>query len=106
MDIATLAMQPALVGRRGVGLRIASVLAALALVLAMFVLVQDRADAAAGGSSAVAASVVSGGDAAQFNNIFCSILLSVRNAFAGTPFGGIVVAIINPLIAAFGCSPS
>lgn len=106
MENATLAM-PELVGRRAVGLRISSVIVALALVFAMFVLVQDRADAATAGST-VAASVVSGGDAAQINfaQIFCATLIAIRNGFVGSPFFAFVAAVINPLIAAFGCSPS
>ncbi len=99
----------ALVVERSTRLRVAAVIAALALLFAMFVLVQESLDAAPAGA-VVAASVASvgSGDAAQinFNQIFCAILISVRNAFANTPFAGFILPILNSLIAGFGCAPS
>lgn len=110
MENGTLAVGPAVIGGRSFGLRASSVVAAVALVLTMFVLVQDRADAApAVAGAAVAASVVSVGSGVSaqidFRSLFCGILISVRNAFAGF-FGGLVTSIINSLIVGFGCSPS
>jgi hypothetical protein len=51
---------------------------------------------------------VGAADAAQinFNQIICAALISIRNAFASSPFFAFVVAAINPLIIGFGCSPS
>jgi hypothetical protein len=98
----------------GLRLRVASVIAALALIFAVFAMVQDRAEASpAGGAAAVAASVASAGGvgAAQidvgglFNQIVCHILFSIRNAFSGS-FFGFVSAILNSLIVGFGCAPS
>ncbi len=99
----------ALVVERRTRLRVAAVIAALALLLAMFVVVHESLDAAPAGA-VVAASVASvgSGEAAQinFNQILCGILISVRNAFATTPFAGFITPILNQLIVAFGCSPS
>jgi hypothetical protein len=111
MENATLAVGQEVVGGRSVGLRVSSVIAALALVFAMFVLVHDRADASpVGSSAAVAASVAAavGVDNAQINfgQLICAILISVRSAFSGSPFFSFVVAALNPIIVAFGCSPS
>lgn len=110
MENGTL-MAGAIVGGRSTRMRVSAVLAALALVLTMFVLVQQRADAApAGGAAVAAASVASVGaaDAAQinFNQIICASLLSIRNSFANSPFFAFVAAIINQFIVAFGCAPS
>jgi hypothetical protein len=110
MENGTL-MAGAIVSGRSTRMRVSAVLAALALVLTMFVLVQQRADAATtGGSTAVAASVASvgAGDAAQinFNQIICAALISIRNSFANSPFFSFVAAIINQFIVAFGCAPS
>lgn len=89
--------------------RISAVIAAVALVFAMFVMVQHRADAAPA-AAAVTASVASVGSAApaqiSINQIICPILISIRNAFASSPFFAFVQAAINPIIIAFGCSPS
>jgi hypothetical protein len=110
MENGTLIAGPVLGDGRSVRMRVSAVLAALALVLTMFVLVQQRADAAPAGGAAVAASVASVGsvDAAQlnFNQIICAALISLRNSFANSPFFGFVQAILNNFIAAFGCSPS
>ncbi len=90
---------------RQLWLRLAAVLAGVALLFALVVLVQDRADAAPAGAAVTA--VVVGPDAQiNFNQIFCAILLSIRNAFAGSPFFGFIAAAINALLIAFGCIPS
>ena len=93
---------------RNLRLRVGAVIAAITLVFAMFALVQDRADAAPNAAPAAASVASPSGDAAQINfgQIFCSILISVRNAFANTPFGGFVTPILNSLIQGFGCAPS
>jgi hypothetical protein len=93
------------VGRR-TRLRLSSLLVAFALVAGSLLLIQQQAEAA---PSPVAAAVVVPADAAQlpnFNAIVCAVLISVRNSFANTPFGGFVTPIINQFIAAFGCAPS
>jgi hypothetical protein len=109
MENGTLMAGDGLIGTRTTRVRVSAVIAAVALVFAMFVMVQHRADAAPAGA-AVAASVASvgSGTSAQlnFNQIICSTLISIRNAFANSPFFSFVVAAINPLIVGFGCSPS
>ncbi len=111
MDNGTLAVaQPPLAGR-SFGLRIGSVVAGLALVFAMVVLIQHRADAAPAGGASVTASVGGAaiGEAAQivdFRQIVCPILLAVRNAFAGSPFFAFIGGIINQLLVGFGCTIS
>jgi hypothetical protein len=107
MDSATLAVGPAFVGHHSTRTRLTALVAAVLLVLAMFVLVQQVDASPAGATVAAAASVV-GADNAQlnFNQLFCSILISIRNAFAATPFAGFVTPILNSLIAGFGCAPS
>ena len=108
MDNGTLTAGPVLAGRQGIGVRASAVIAAFALVLTMFVLVQQRADAAPVAGAAVASVATVAADAAQidFRQIVCPILIAVRNAFASSPFFAFVRAAINPLIVAFGCSPS
>ncbi len=90
--------------------RLGAVVAALAIVLAMFVVVQERADAApqAAAAAAVAAAVGGGAGAAQidFRQFICPILIAIRNAFAASPFFAFIQAIINQLLAQFGCLPS
>ncbi|MDQ3896513.1 MAG: hypothetical protein M3326_04530 [Actinomycetota bacterium] len=96
-------------GGRAFGLRIGSVVAAMALVLAMVVLIQHRADAApAAGGAAVASVAGVHSEAAQINiaQIVCPILLAVRNAFASTPFFSFVQPILDQLLVAFGCTIS
>ena len=106
MENATLAVGPAFVGGGTLRIRLTALLAAVALVLAMFVLVQNVDPSPAGAS--VAAAVTAVGESAQlnFNQLFCSILLAVRNAFANSPFFSFIVAALNPIIVAFGCAPS
>ena len=110
MENGTLMAGAIVSGGRSTRMRVSAVLAALALVLTMFVLVQQRADAATGGgSAAVAASVASvGAPDAQinFNQIICASLIAIRNSFANSPFFAFVAAIINQFIVAFGCAPS
>ena len=87
---------------------------AMAVLLAAgtLLLVQQRADAAPG-NVAVAASIAGAdGVTAQIDiqgliqSIVCPILLAVRNAFDDLPFFNIVAAIIDQLLAFFGCTPS
>ena len=91
---------------RQLWLRLAAVLAGVALLFALVVLVQDRADATTAAGGAVAAAVAGVDAQINFNQIFCAILLSIRNAFAGSPFFGFIAAAINALLIAFGCIPS
>ncbi len=92
-------------------LRISSVIVGLALIFAALVVVQHRADAAP--ATPAVAAVVAGAPAVdsvhgQFDirGFICAILLSVRNAFARSPFFGIVSQILNAILVAFGCLPS
>ncbi len=108
MDNTMALAGPAFTGDRSLRLRAGAVIAALALLLAMFVVVQESLDAAPAGAAVAASVAVGAGEAAQidFNQIICSILISVRNAFANTPFAGFVTPILNQLIQGFGCAPS
>lgn len=109
MENGTLLAAPGVTGNRSTQLRLTSLLAALTLVLAMFVLVQQPADASpATGSVAASVALVGGDDAAQIDirQIVCPILLAVRNAFAASPFFSFVAAILNSLLVGFGCAPS
>ncbi len=106
MENGTLAVGPALVGVQSRRMRVTAMIAALLLVLTMFALVQHVDPSPAGASVAATANV--GADNAQINigQLICSILISVRNAFAGGPFGGFITPILNSLIQGFGCAPS
>ena len=86
-------------------LRAAAVLAAFALILTLFVLVQEPADASvhAAVATAVAADVSAQIDFRQF---VCPTLLAIRAAFANSPFFAFVTAALDPIIAAFGCGVS
>jgi len=115
MENGTLMEGPVVAEASIVRLRVASVIAALALVFAMFVIVQDRAEASpASGGAAIAASIASFGgvDAAQIDvgalirSIACPILIALRNAFSGSPFFSFVTPVLNSLIVGFGCAPS
>ncbi len=93
-------------------MRVAAMAMAVLLAAATLLLVQQRADAAPAGA-AVAASIAGGdGVTAQIDiagliqSIVCPILLSLRNAFDDVPFFGIVLPIIDGLLALFGCTPS
>jgi len=95
---------------RSVRLRISSVVVGLALIFAALVVVQHRAEAS---PAPVVAAAVAGAPAGtsvhgQFDvrGFVCAILLQVRNAFARSPFFGIVSQVLNSLLAAFGCLPS
>lgn len=109
MGNGTLVAGQGLVASRSMRTRAFSVVAAFALVLATLVLVQHRADAAPA-SSAVVASVAAVGGAVvaqiDIRSIVCPILLSLRNAFATSPFFAFILPTLNALIAGFGCSPS
>jgi hypothetical protein len=96
-------------GAHGLRMRVPAVFVALALVFtAMFLVQQHRAEAAPRAAVAAAALPSVGAADAQINfaQFVCPILLSVRAAFASSPFFGIVVAAINPILVAFGCIPS
>ncbi len=107
MDNATLLTAPDYTRGRTFGLRVASVVAALALVFAMVVLLQQRADAApSAGAAAVAGATVGVADGSaqvNFSQIVCPILLSIRAAFANSPFFSFIQPIIDQLLAQFGC---
>ena len=107
MENATSVVAPGFTADRGFGLRLGAVVAALALVFAMLVLLQSRADATPTGSvvaASVAGASVSGASAqVNFNQIFCSTLLAVRNAFANSPFFAFIQPVIDALLAQFGC---
>ena len=97
---------------RSTRIRLASLAMAVLLAAGTLLLVQQRADAAPAGA-AVAASIAGGdGVTAQIDigqlirSIVCPILVSVRNAFAGSPFFNFVQPILNQLLAFFGCTPS
>lgn len=110
MENGTLLAAPGVTGSRSTQLRLTSLLAALALVLAMFVLVQQPADASpVAGSVAASVALVGGDDAAQIidiRQIVCPILLNIRNAFASSPFFSFVAGIISSILVGFGCAPS
>lgn len=111
MENGTLIAAPVFADGRSVRVRVSAIIAAIALVLTMFVLLQQPADAAPSGgvaAAAVAGASVGASDAAQinFNQIICAALISIRNSFANSPFFGFVAAIINQFIVAFGCAPS
>ena len=107
MDDATLLTAPDYTRGRTFGIRVASVVAALALVFAMVVLLQQRADAvpAAGAAAVAGASINVANGAAQldFRQIVCPILLSIRAAFANSPFFSFIQPIIDQLLLQFGC---
>ncbi len=108
MENGTLRAGPVMTGSRSTQLRLTSLLAALAIVLAMFVLVQQPADASpATASVAAAVALVGGGDAAQidFRQIVCPILLQIRATYATSPFFSFVQPIIDQLLVSFGCIP-
>ena len=107
MDNGTLVAAGTL-ARRPCG-RTASVIAALALVFAMFIMVQEPAEAAPVSGGAVASvALPSIGAPAQINiaQIVCPILFQIRASFAGTPFFAFVQPIIDQLLVAFGCTIS
>ena len=107
MDSGTLVAGAAFVRDNGLRRRVTALIAALALVLAMFALIQHF-DASPAGAGIAASADVGDGNAAQIDirQIVCPILIAIRNAFANTPFGGFVTPILNAIIQAFGCSPS
>jgi hypothetical protein len=106
MENATLLVGPSFVGDRTARTRITAIVAAVLLVLALFVAVEQTHVSPAGAAVTATASVA--GVDAQINvaSIACPILFAVRNAFAGTPFGSFVTPILNAIIRGFGCAPS
>ncbi len=105
MDNGTLAVDHADIGGRSRHLRVGAVIAALALMFAMTVLIQHRAEAAPAGAVAAASVATVGVDAAQIdiNQLLCSIILSIRNAFAQIPFFAFILPIFDQLLVRFGC---
>jgi len=91
------------------GLRRASLIAALAVILALFILVQEPADAAPAGVAvaSVALPGIADGASAQIDigQIVCPILLELRASYADSPFFSFVLPVIDQLLAAFGCIP-
>lgn len=83
------------------GVRRASVVAALAIVLSLFVLMQRPADAAPRVGAAGAG--VSG--QVNSNQIICATLFSLRASYAANPFFAPAVAAIDEELVAFGCVP-
>lgn len=106
MDSATLVAAPDFTGSRSFGLKVASAVVALALVFTMTVLMQNRADAAPASQPVAAASVAGGSAQINFGQIFCAVLLQVRNAFENSPFFGFIQPVIDNLLAAFDCGVS
>ncbi len=109
MENHTLAVTPVVTGN--LGRRVTSLVAAVALVFAALILVQQRADAAPPGApvaAAVAVPSLGDGIAAQIDvrQFVCPTLLAIRAAFAGSPFFGFIAAALDPIIASFGCAPS
>ena len=84
MNVAT-----AVGGIRILRTRLAFVGLVLVLAAGMLLLVQQRADAQV-----------------NIGAIACPILLSVRSAFANSPFFSFIEPILNALLSAFGCSIS
>jgi hypothetical protein len=106
MEIGTLTAGSGLTLGHSRRLRAAAVIAALALVLTLFVLVQSPADASTHASVAAAAVAPDVSAQIDIRQFVCPILIAVRNAFASSPFFSFVAAALNPIIAAFGCSVS
>lgn len=84
-------------------MRISALLVASVLVFSAVLLVQHRAEAAPAKPAAVAAQISFPID---IRAIVCPILISVRNAFAATPFFAFAAPTLNSLLVAFGCAPS
>jgi len=100
MDVATVGGDRVTSSAR---LRTVSFVVALLLAAGTLLMVQQRADAAPVGA-AVTAQIGNIGELIQ--SIVCPILFEVRDAFAGSAFFGFVEAIINSLLAFFGCTAS
>jgi len=88
---------------RSLRLRVSSLLVASLLVFSAVLLLQHRAEAAPARPAAVTAQIDVG---ALIRQIACPILVSVRNAFAGSPFFSFAAPILNSLLASFGCNAS
>lgn len=94
--------------RRDVRVRVVSMFAALALVLAAFVLIQQPAGASP--AQAPVAAAVAGASAVRsvapqidFGNFICGLLESLFAAFASSPFFAFIVPFLNALLVSFGC---
>ena len=107
MEISTLTAGSGLALGRSWRLRTAAVIAALAIVLTLFVLVQPPAEASSTHAS-VAAAVVASDVSPQIDvrSIACGVLIPLRNAFANSPFFAFVAPFLNAVIAAFNCGVS
>lgn len=73
-----------------------AVAVAVALAAATVLVMQQQA----------AEAQIGGGLGNLFQSIVCPILIAVRNAFAGGPFGDFVTTLLNQFLVAFGCAPS
>lgn len=103
MEISTLTAGQGLAVGHSWRVRAAAVFAAFALVLTLFVLVQQPADASTHPS--IAATAVSSDVSAQidFRQFVCPTLLAIRSAFQSSPFFSFVTAALDPIIDAFDC---
>lgn len=108
MDNASWVGSPPSIAGVSPRMRISSLIVALALALGAFVLVQHRAEAAPVKAAVATAGVAAVGSQAQIDvgalirSIVCPILLALRNG----PLGSLIGFVINPLLAAFGCTTS
>ncbi len=106
MENATLLVGPSFVGAHTSRTRITALVAAVLLVLALFVVVQ-QVDVSPAGAAVAATASVSGANAQiDIRQIVCPILISLRNAFAGTFIAPFANPILSALIVSFGCAPS
>lgn len=95
--------------RRDTRVRVMSVIAGMALVLAAFVMIQQPAEASPGRApvaAAVAIGAAVGDIAPQFTNFICSLLLSIFSSFQNSPFFAFLATFFNNFLAAFGCNIS
>ena len=106
MELSTLTVGAGLDLGHSRRLRAGAVIAAFALLLTLFVLVQQPADASTHASVAAASVAPDVSSQIDIRQFVCPILLAVRNAFASSPFFSFVAAAINPLLVAFGCTVS
>ena len=101
MDNGTLVAASGHAKSRGPAVRRASVVAALSLVVGLFMLVQEPADAAPRGAPAGVAAQTQ----TDFRQFVCPILIELRATYAGAgPFFASAVAIIDEFLVEFGCT--
>jgi hypothetical protein len=96
--------------RRNARTRAMSIIAAVALVLAAFILIQKPAEASPAVSVSVAAVVAGaasvGSATPQLGNLsafICALLQSIFSAFLNSPFFAFLGAFFNNILDAFGC---